>query len=137
MPGTHSAEAPGGSQDVVEDALDVGVIATAAWREADAARPPLEERRAEMLLEHADPVGDGGGGDPELLGGAGEALVPCCGVEEAETVERREGWHGMGDPVAAIERQSYFVIDRILIRHKRRLRRGRVRPRSCMVQLRS
>ena len=96
MPGTHSAEAPGGGEDIFEDALDVGVVLTAAWGEEDAARPALEERRAEMPLEHADPVGDGGGGDLELLGGAGEALVPCCGVEEAETVERREARHGTG-----------------------------------------
>ena len=96
MPDAHSAEALAGGQNVFENALDVGVILTAAWGEADAAGPPVEERRAEMLLEHANPVRDGGWGNPEFLGGADEALVPCGGVEEAETIEGRERRHGMG-----------------------------------------
>ena len=108
-PVTHSAQAPGGGQDVFEDALDVGVILTAAQGEADAARPTLEERRAQMALEHADPVGDGGGGDAEFLGGAGEALVSCRGVEEAQTVERRKGRHGMGGLRLPVETISFAL----------------------------
>ena len=63
-----------------------------------AAAPPLEELGAEMALQHADAVGDGGRGrgDAELLGGADEAPVPGGGLEEAQAVEGRQGYHGFG-----------------------------------------
>ena len=34
--------------------------------------PAVEQRYVEVLLQHADAVGDGGRGDAELLGGAGD-----------------------------------------------------------------
>ena len=47
-----------------------------------------------MPLQHADPVGNGGGGDAELVGGARKALVSRRGVKETETVQRRKRRHG-------------------------------------------
>ena len=80
--------------EVVEDALDVGVVAAPALVEADPAVEAVEQGGAEMDFEHADAVGDGGGGDAEFLGGAHEALVPGGGIEEAQAIERRQGTHG-------------------------------------------
>ena len=44
-----------------------------------------------MLLQGADAVADGGGGDAELLAGQHEALMAGGGLEEAQTVERGAG----------------------------------------------
>ena len=99
--GRSAAAAPapaagGGFVDVPENALDVGVVGAAALVEAHAAVAAVEEGRADVLFQHADAVGDGGGGDAELPGGAHEALVAGGGVEEAEAVEGREVGHGAG-----------------------------------------
>ena len=56
--------------------------------------PSLEELLADMVFEHLDAVGDGGGGDVEFARGAHEALVAGSGVEEAQTFERRKRVHG-------------------------------------------
>ena len=48
------------------------------------------------LLQCADAVADGGGGDAELVGGEGEALVAGGGLEESQAVERWQGSHGFG-----------------------------------------
>ncbi len=82
--------------DVEEDAPDLLVIGVAPAVEAHAAAPSLEEFGAEMALQHADTVGNGGRGDAELLAGMGEALVPGGGFEEAQAVEGRQGYHGFG-----------------------------------------
>ena len=62
--------------------------------EAHAAAAALEEPCVEMLLQAADALGDGGGGDAELVCGVGEALVTGGGLEEAQVLERRQGQHG-------------------------------------------
>ncbi len=49
-----------------------------------------------MRLKHPNAVGDRSRGDLKFLGGTGEALMPCGGVEEAEAVEGRKGRHGLG-----------------------------------------
>ena len=95
-----AADACGGGLDVAENALDVGVVLAAAIGEADPAVAAVEQRGAEMGFEHADAVGDGGGGDLQLFGGADEALVPGGGIEEAEAFERRQGVHSRGGRVA-------------------------------------
>ena len=100
--GLAAAEAPavavvlGSLVDVEEDAPDLLVIGAATAVEPHAAAPSLEELGAEMALQHADAVGDGGRGDAELIAGMGEALVPGGGLEEAQAVERRQGFHGFG-----------------------------------------
>ena len=86
----------GGVTDVEEDALDLQEEGTAAAVEADASGSAGEEVRVEVVLEEADAVGYGGGGDAELAGGMGKALVACGGLEEGEAVEGREGFHGAG-----------------------------------------
>ena len=48
--------------------------------------PSLEQFGAQMLLQGADAVADGGGGDAELLAGQHEALVAGGGLEEAQVV---------------------------------------------------
>ena len=96
-----AADAGGGGLDVAEDALDVGVVLAAALGEADPAVAAVEQRGAEMGFEHADAVGDGGGGDLQLVGRADEALVPGGGIEEAEAVERRQRVHGRGGRAAS------------------------------------
>ena len=95
-----AADACGGGPDVAEDALDVGVVLATAIGEADPAVAAVEQRGAEMGFEHADAVGDGGGGDLQLVGRAHEALVPGGGIEEAEALERRQGGHGRGGRAA-------------------------------------
>ncbi len=82
--------------DLGQDALDLLETGPAAAVEVDAPAPSLEELGAEMVLEHADAVGDGGRGDAELLGGADEAPVAGGGFEEAQAVEGRQGYHGFG-----------------------------------------
>ena len=49
-----------------------------------------------MALQHADAVADGGGGEAELLAGQHEARVLGGGLEEAQAVEGRQGFHGFG-----------------------------------------
>ena len=85
----------GGFVDVGEDALDVGMVLVAAIVETHRAVVAVEQRGAEMVFEHPDAVGDGGGRDAELLGGAHETLVAGGGIEEAEAVERGQGRHGL------------------------------------------
>ena len=51
-----------------------------------------------MLLQGADAVADGGGGNAELLAGQHEALVAGSGLEEAQAFERGKVKHGE-DPV--------------------------------------
>ena len=84
----------GGVADVGEDALDIAEVGPPAPVEPDASSPAFEQGVSEVFLEHADAVGDGGGGDPEFLGGAGKAFEAGGGFEEAEAVERREVRHG-------------------------------------------
>ena len=82
--------------DLGEYALDLLEIGPAAAPQAHAAAPALEELGAEMLLQGADAVGDGGGGDAELLAGKDEALVPGGGLEESQAFERGKVQHGEG-----------------------------------------
>ena len=79
--------------DVQEDALDLFEVGAAAPVEADAARTADEEIGSQMAFEQADAVGDGGGGDADLVRSAGEALVACGGLEEAQAVEGRKRFH--------------------------------------------
>ena len=95
-PGSSVAEALGGLVDVEQDAPDLLVISPSPAVEAHASAPSLEELGAQMALQHADAVGDGGRGDPELLAGMGEAAEPGGGLEEAQAVEGRQGDHGFG-----------------------------------------
>ena len=74
--------------DLGQDALHLLEIGPAAAVETHAAPPTLEQLGVEMLLQGADSVADGGGGDAELLAGEGEALVPGGGLEEAQAFER-------------------------------------------------
>ena len=97
------AHPPGGGTLLLGDAVDLGQdalhllqIGPAAAVEVDAAPPALEQLGAEMLLQGADAVADGGGGDAELLAGPHEALVAGGGLEEAQAVERRQGNHESG-----------------------------------------
>ena len=82
--------------DLGQDALHLLEIGPALGVEAHAPAPSLEELGVQMLLQGADAVGDGGGGDPELLAGQHEALVPGGGLEEAQAVERGQMEHGEG-----------------------------------------
>ena len=82
--------------DLGQDALDLLEIGPAAAVEVDAAPPALEQLGAEMALQGADAVADGGGGDAELLAGQHEALVAGGGLEEAQAVERGKVEHGDG-----------------------------------------
>ena len=107
------AVAPGGLVEVGEDAPDLLVVGAPAAVEAHPAAAAFEQRGAEMALQHADAVGDGGGGDLKLLAGAYEVLVPGGGGEEAEAIEGWQGLHGRwpgGLPTHIL--QVYFVIDK-------------------------
>ena len=86
----------GGLVDVQENAPDRLGVGAAPAVEAHAAMAPVEQRSPEVVLEHADAVGDGGGGDAEFLGGTHEALVPGGGLEVAQAVQWRERFHGIG-----------------------------------------
>ena len=90
------ALALGDAVDLGQDALDLLEIGPAAAVEVDAAAPALEQLGVEMLLQGADAVADGGGGDAELLAGQHEALVAGGGLEEAQAVERGKVEHGDG-----------------------------------------
>ena len=79
--------------DLGEDVLHLLQIGLAAAVDAHAAMAALEERHVEILLQHADAVGDGGRGDAKLLGGADEALVTGGGLEEAQAFERGQEQH--------------------------------------------
>ena len=87
------ARAPGGAlkRAAIGRKVDITVE-----DEVDAAAPPLEQLGVEMLLQGADAVADGGGGDAELLAGLHEVLVPGGGLEEAQAVERGQMEHGEG-----------------------------------------
>ena len=86
----------GDAVDLGQDALHLLQIGPAAAVEVDAAPPALEQLGAQMLLQGADAVADGGGGDAELLAGQHEALVAGGGLEEAQAVERGQVEHGDG-----------------------------------------
>ena len=82
--------------DLGQDALHLLEIGPALGVEMHAPAPSLEELGVQMLLQGADAVGDGGGGDLELLAGQHEALVAGGGLEEAQAVERGQMEHGEG-----------------------------------------
>ena len=90
------ALALGDAVDLGQDALHLLQIGPAAAVEVDAAAPALEQLGAEMLLQGADAVADGGGGDAELLTGQHEALVADGGLEEAQAFERWQVEHDDG-----------------------------------------
>ncbi len=84
------AHAAGGRALLLGDAVDFGQdtlhlleIGAAAAVEVHAPAPALEQLGVEMLLQGADAVADGGGGDAEFLAGQHEALVAGGGLEEA------------------------------------------------------
>ena len=84
----------GGVVDVEQDALDLFVVSAAAAIEAHAAMASGEQIGGDMTLEHADAVGDSGGGYVEFVGGTCEALMSGGGFKEAQAVEGREMVHG-------------------------------------------
>ena len=86
----------GDAVDLGQDALHLLEIGPALGVEMHAPAPSLEELGVQMLLQGADAVGDGGGGDLELLAGQHEALVAGGGLEEAQAVERGQMEHGEG-----------------------------------------
>ena len=86
----------GDAVDLGQDALHLLEIGPALGVKAHAAAPSLEQLGVEMLLQGADAVADGGGGNPELLAGQHEALVAGGGLEEAQAVERGQVEHGEG-----------------------------------------
>ena len=79
-----------------QNALHLLEIGLATAIELHAAGAAVEELSVEMLLQGADAVGDGGGGDAEFLPRLGEALVAGGGLEEAQAFERGEVEHGEG-----------------------------------------
>ena len=93
-----AALALGDAVDLGEDALHLLEVAPAAAVEAHAAVAAVEQRHVEMLLQRPDAVGDGGRGDAELLGGAGEALEAARGLEEAQAIERGQEEHAGKPP---------------------------------------
>ena len=52
-----------------------------------ASRQAAKQWLAQAFFEVADVLADGGLGDVELLGGAGQAQVACCGIEHAQGIE--------------------------------------------------
>ena len=95
------AHPPGGLALLLGDAVDLGQdalhlleIGPAATVEVNAAALALEELGAQMLLQGADAVADGGGGNAELLAGQHEALVAGGGLEKAQAVEWGQVEHG-------------------------------------------
>ena len=119
FPGLAAAQAPaiavelGGIANVEEDALHLLEVGPPPAVEAHAALPAIEEFGPKMALEHADTVGDGGGGDAELLARMGEALVSGGGLEESQAVERRQGIREFGhrERPGSDKRKNFFVID--------------------------
>ena len=60
-------------------------------RQPQLARAPLEQADAELFLQPADLMADGGLGDVQLAGGTGEAEVPGGRLERPQPVQRRQG----------------------------------------------
>ena len=89
------ADSFGGVVDVEQDAANLRGEGAAAPVESHAADAALEQGGAQVLLQHAHAVGDGGGGDAEFLASAGEALVAGGGLEEAQAVQGRKDFHGL------------------------------------------
>ena len=88
-----AALALGDAVDIGEDALHLLQVGLTSPIEAHAARAAVEQRDVEVLLQQADAVRDGGRGDAELLGAAGEALLAGGGLEEAQAFERGQEQH--------------------------------------------
>ena len=80
-----------GVADVGEDAPHRRAEGATAPVETHAAGAAREQLSAEVVLERADAVGDGGGGDAEFLAGAQEALVARRDLEKAQGIEGRKG----------------------------------------------
>ncbi|MNQ87930.1 hypothetical protein D3C85_1031730 [compost metagenome] len=59
-----------------QDQLATGKQHLAAVGQGEAVSLPIEQGLAQLLLHVADHLADGGLGDEQLLGGAGEALLP-------------------------------------------------------------
>ena len=84
--------------DLGQDALDLLEVRPAAAVEAHAALAAVEQRHVEMVFERTDALGDGGRGDAELGGGAGEALETGGDLEEAQALKRGQEQHGGKPP---------------------------------------
>ena len=102
---------------VEQDAPDLLLVGAAPAVEAHASAPPPEELGAEIALQHAGAVGDGGRGDAELLAGMGESAEPGGGLEESQAVEGRQGHHGFGrrERSGQAEINTFFVVAQIYL----------------------
>ena len=63
-------------------------VAPSRLRQPDTPAIAGEERGAELLLQRANLMADGAMRDKELIGGAGETLVPRSSLEHAQCIER-------------------------------------------------
>ena len=95
-----------------EDALHLLQTGAAAAVEVDAAPPALEQLGVEMLLQGADAVADGGGGDPELVGGKGELW---CRAAASKKRRQSKGGGGIANQGAGDRAVGgrYFVSSQI------------------------
>ena len=81
--------------ELEEPGAQRGERALGLRRQFEVARHPLEQDRAEDILERANLLADGGGSHGELVGRLGERQVARGGVEDAQRVERKVGaFHG-------------------------------------------
>ena len=95
--------------DFGKDALHLLEVGLAAAVEFHAAAAALEQRNFEVLLQHADAMGDRGRRHPELGRGAGEALVSGGGLEEAQAFERGQEQHGSGTSGQALAKWCFGI----------------------------
>jgi hypothetical protein len=80
-------------REVLERASHVRQIGGAHLRQTQAARQPLEQRVAQMLLERAHLMAHGGRGQVQVARRLGEAHMAGAGLEGPEPVQR---WHAIG-----------------------------------------
>ena len=89
-----AAQTGGGAAQILEGGSDGGEVVAGLLRQGQTAVLADEELDAELVLEPADLMADGGLGDVHLRRGEGEAHEPGGGFECAEAVEggQQHGW---------------------------------------------
>ena len=83
-------QALGAERDAVEAVAHGGEVVLAGFGEDEPLMLAIEQPDAELDLERLDLVADRALRHEQFGGGAGEALVPCCGLEGAQRVQWRK-----------------------------------------------
>ncbi len=96
LEGAHFADGHFGVGEVAEDAVGILQEDGAGLADEDAFADAEEEGAPEFGFELLDVLADGGLGDVELAGGAGESTAGGGGLEDAELMEVHGDWRSIG-----------------------------------------